>query len=196
MTSLASVKGPSVTVSCPLEIRTRVLRAVGARPPFPSIVRFWTASSARMLIASISSLGGGPEFSGVLTNIMNFIVISPFDFWVVGWAFRTLRLPEPSLHLNVERGAVKSTSRTLFYFVDHRMHRRGFQSLRILCARVGFHCFTKLCARTAPATRETQPRPPGHRPGNPTFPAPGEARSLHCRKRGSATPIPPLLPST
>src|SRR6266404_6782028 len=89
MTSLASVNGPSVTVSRPLEIRTRVLCAVGARPPLPSIEPSLTASSAMMLIASISSLGGGPEFSACLTNIMNFIVISPFDFWVVGWAFRT-----------------------------------------------------------------------------------------------------------
>src|SRR5258705_529511 len=34
-------------------------------------------------MASMSSLGGGPEFSPCLTNIMNFIVISPlikFDF--------------------------------------------------------------------------------------------------------------------
>src|SRR5712692_9048907 len=134
MTSLASVKGPSVTVSCPLEIRTRVLCAVGARPPFPSIVPSLTASSAMMLIASMSSLGGGPEFSACLTNIMNFIVISPFDFWVVGWAFRTLRLPEPSLHLHVERGAVKSTSTTFILSINRVSLSITYDTLRLDCS--------------------------------------------------------------
>src|SRR5882672_6603687 len=80
ITSLASVNGPSMTETFPPESRTRVLCAVGASPPLPSIVPFLTASSLRISMASMSSLGGGPEFSPCLTSIMNFILISPFDF--------------------------------------------------------------------------------------------------------------------
>src|SRR3981189_3043962 len=118
MTSLASVKGPSVTVSCPLEIRTRVLCAVGARPPFPSIVPFWTASSLSIAMASMSSLGGGPAFSAVLTNIMNFIVISPFDFWVVGWDFRTASTAgtQPSFKRRTRSGDIDKRE---IYFADN-----------------------------------------------------------------------------
>src|ERR1700724_3760993 len=79
-TSLASVKGPSIVVSCPRESRTRVLIAVGARPPFATIAPALVASSLSFAIASMSSLGGGPEFSADLTIIMNRIVISPFSF--------------------------------------------------------------------------------------------------------------------
>src|SRR5882724_7535582 len=79
-TPLASVNGPSMTATFPPESRTRVLCAVGASPPLPSIVPFFTASSLSIAMASMSSLGGGPEFSPCLTSIMNFIVLSPFDF--------------------------------------------------------------------------------------------------------------------
>src|SRR5437667_2615987 len=79
-TSLASVKGPSIAATCPRESRTRVLTAVGASPPLATIVPALTASSLSFAIASMSSLGGGPEFSACLTNIMNRIVISPFSF--------------------------------------------------------------------------------------------------------------------
>src|SRR6267143_2860213 len=78
-TSLASVKGPSVVVSCPRETRTRVLIAVGANPPLAIIVPFLFASSLSFAMASISSLGGRPLFSPDLTSIMNRIVTSPFD---------------------------------------------------------------------------------------------------------------------
>src|SRR5437870_8938321 len=79
-TSLASVKGPSIAATCPRESRTRVLTAVGASPPLATIVPALTASSLSFAIASMSSLGGGPEFSACLTNIMNRIVLSPFSF--------------------------------------------------------------------------------------------------------------------
>src|ERR1700675_1408107 len=118
MTSLASVNGPSVTVRCPLEIRTGVLCAVGARPPLPSIDPSLTASSAMMLIASISSLGGGPEFSAGWTNIMNFIVISPFYFWVVGWALRTASSAgtQPSFICRTRSGEIDKRD---IYFADN-----------------------------------------------------------------------------
>src|SRR5436309_2598433 len=79
-TSLASVKGPSIAATCPRESRTRVLTAVGASPPLATIVPALTASSLSFAIASMSSLGGGPEFSACFTSIMNRIVISPFSF--------------------------------------------------------------------------------------------------------------------
>src|SRR6202158_2580090 len=95
----------------------RVLCAVGARPPFPSIEPFLTASSLIIAIASMSSLGGGPEFSACLTNLIKFIVLSPFDFWWWAGLSEPLCLPEPSFHLNVERGKLKSTRHDI-YFVD------------------------------------------------------------------------------
>src|ERR1700682_1427912 len=74
-TSLASVKGPSVAVTRPPESRTRVLAAVGASPPLAIIVPALTASSLSFAMASMSSLGGGPEFfSADLTSIINRIV--------------------------------------------------------------------------------------------------------------------------
>src|SRR6267154_1700268 len=72
-TSLASVKGPSIAVTCPRESRTRVLLAVGASPPLATIVPALTASSPSFAIASMNSLGGGPKFSACLTIIMNCI---------------------------------------------------------------------------------------------------------------------------
>src|ERR1700723_47159 len=77
MTSLASAKGPSVTITFPPETRTRAPSAVGPSPPLPSIVPAFVSSSAAFAIASISSLGGGPCFSVCLTIIMNRIVRSP-----------------------------------------------------------------------------------------------------------------------
>src|SRR5947207_15202898 len=71
---------PSVTLICPPESRTRVLCAVGASPPLPRMVPALTASSLSIAMASMNSLGGGPDFSACLTNIMNRIVISPFYF--------------------------------------------------------------------------------------------------------------------
>src|SRR6266849_5069182 len=70
-TSLASVKGPSVVVSCPRETRMRVLIDVGASPPLAIIVPFLLASSPSLAMASISSLGGAAIFSADLTSIMN-----------------------------------------------------------------------------------------------------------------------------
>src|SRR5215469_18778271 len=58
MTSLASVKGPSVTVILPLVSRTRAPSLVGSKPPVstrvPSCNDFWT----NLPIASISAAGG------------------------------------------------------------------------------------------------------------------------------------------
>src|SRR5215472_3738057 len=80
MISLASVNGPSVTVTLPPESRTRAPSAVGPRPPLPIIVPVFVSSSASLLIASINSLGGGPCLSACLTIIMNRIVRSPYQF--------------------------------------------------------------------------------------------------------------------
>src|SRR6516164_4680704 len=80
MISLASVKGPSTTVTCPLESRTRLPVSVGLSPPLPSMVPTLTASSLSLPMASINSFGGKPYPSLCLTIIMNFIVTSPFLF--------------------------------------------------------------------------------------------------------------------
>jgi hypothetical protein len=56
---------------------------------------------------------------------MNFIVISPFDFWVVAGLYEPLRLPELSLHLHVERRAVKSTSATFILSIDRFVDKAG-----------------------------------------------------------------------
>src|SRR5215472_3932837 len=70
MTSLASVKGPSITLTLPPESRTRAPCAVGPSPPPPIIVPAFVASLASASMASINSFGGGPCFSACLTNIM------------------------------------------------------------------------------------------------------------------------------
>src|SRR6266700_7104168 len=76
-TSLASVNGPSITVTFPPESRTRVPVAVGRSPPLPIIVPALTAASLSFPMASINGLGGKPKFSADLTIIMNRIVTSP-----------------------------------------------------------------------------------------------------------------------
>src|SRR5260370_7115254 len=77
MISLAYAKGPSVTVTFPLERRTRAPSAVGPSPPPPIMLPALLASSLSLSMASISSLGGWPKRSADLTIIMNFMVTSP-----------------------------------------------------------------------------------------------------------------------
>src|SRR5277367_527672 len=79
MTSLASVNGPSVTVTCPPERRTRAPCAVGVSPPLPSMVPACTASAESFAIASINGCGRNPCPSLCLTIIMNFMVVSPLS---------------------------------------------------------------------------------------------------------------------
>src|SRR6266550_993290 len=55
MTSLASVKGPSVTVILPLDSRARAPRAVGPRPPIPTITPCLLPSSPSFTILSMSA---------------------------------------------------------------------------------------------------------------------------------------------
>src|SRR6266704_736731 len=90
MTSLASVKGPSIVVTCPRESRTRVLIAVGASSPLATIVPTLFASSLSLSMASINAWSGRPDLSADLTINMNFIVISPLWFRVRNWAVRTV----------------------------------------------------------------------------------------------------------
>src|SRR5262252_361122 len=86
------MKGPSVTVTRPPESRTRAPCAVGPKPPFPSMVPALTSSCAKIAIASINSLGGGPWLSACFTIIMNLIVVSPhFELGI--WAFQQLLEP-------------------------------------------------------------------------------------------------------
>src|SRR5216684_5801703 len=87
MTSLASVKGPSIAFICPLESRTRVLAAVAASPPLTTIVPALTASSPSFAITSMNPFGGGPWFSECLTIIMNRIatpLLCIFVFFLQG----------------------------------------------------------------------------------------------------------------
>jgi hypothetical protein len=57
----------------------------------------------------MSALGGGPEFSADLTSIINRIVISPYGFGLSA-GFPTVSTAEPTLCIQVERGAARSTS--------------------------------------------------------------------------------------
>jgi hypothetical protein len=49
------------------------------------MLRFAAASWLSIVIASISSFGGGAEDSGCFTSIMNFIVFSPLSFCYGSW---------------------------------------------------------------------------------------------------------------
>src|ERR1700692_3156962 len=82
ITSLASEKGPSVTVSLPPVSRSRAPAALGMRPPVSTNTPALVASSPSLSIASISAFGGGPsgEFSVVLTMFMNRIVLVSYWF--------------------------------------------------------------------------------------------------------------------
>src|SRR5580704_8804704 len=75
--SLASVNGPSVTVTCPPDSRTLAPAEVGSSPPLPSSVPFLIASSLSLPMASINCFGGAPCPSLCFTIIMYRIVISP-----------------------------------------------------------------------------------------------------------------------
>src|SRR5215469_17274324 len=112
MTSLASVKGPSITLTLPPESRTRAPCAVGPSPPPPIMVPAFVASLASASMASINSLGGGPCFSACLTNIM--YRIFPLLFYEV--VSRNLeQFVCSGLYLHVERRNRKSTSETVFF---------------------------------------------------------------------------------
>src|SRR6266516_236277 len=71
MTSLASVKGPSVTVILPLDSRARAPRAVGPRPPIPTITPCLLPSSPSFTILSMSAGDGCAPVSRVFTIVMN-----------------------------------------------------------------------------------------------------------------------------
>src|SRR5882672_1372721 len=108
MISFASVKGPSVTVTLPLDTRTRVLCAVGARPPVLIMEPSLTLDSTSLSIAAIRAGGGAPGFSPCLTIIMNRIVLSlsfiVIRFWAAFDGF------DASLQYCVEVARVKSTT--------------------------------------------------------------------------------------
>src|SRR5215469_8208477 len=79
MTSLASVNGPSVTLSFPPEIRTRAPCAVDRSPPSAiNVLPSFASSSMSLPMASINALGTGPWFSACLTIIMYRIETAPF----------------------------------------------------------------------------------------------------------------------
>src|ERR1700686_4916616 len=65
-TSLASVKGPSVTVTFPFELRTRAPKAVGRQPSVASSQPAFMPSSTSLPILAISSCEGGTFLSTVL----------------------------------------------------------------------------------------------------------------------------------
>src|SRR5438132_1450693 len=64
MISFASVKGPSVNVIFPLARRARAPKAVGSRPPIPTIAPFLAASSPSLPIFSMSAGDGRAPVAG------------------------------------------------------------------------------------------------------------------------------------
>src|SRR3984893_10799983 len=126
MSSLVSVKGPSVTVRfCP-ENLTRLPFELGCSPSPASITPAFTSSSLNFPMAAKVSLfsfvGKTPasEFLSAFTITMNRIVKSP-----CGSVYGSERTPGPSrpaesrLHLHVERGAAESTSSQSFFVLVH-----------------------------------------------------------------------------
>jgi len=65
-TSLASAKGPSVTVTFPFELRTRAPKAVGRQPSVASSQPAFMPSSTSLPILAISSCDGGAFLSTAL----------------------------------------------------------------------------------------------------------------------------------
>src|SRR6266852_2750577 len=121
-------------MSLPPEMRTLVPLADGRRPPLPSIVPALTASSLSFPMASINSLGGKPHFSADLTIIMNRMVIAPCGLGLGVGSSGQFQPAEPSLHLDVERRTVKSTTRTNYFKTEAR-HDYGFAACRATPAR-------------------------------------------------------------
>src|SRR3984957_15754042 len=77
MTSLASTKGPSMTLSLPSAIRTCAPVATGIRPPLSSMRPALISRSASLCMASIISGGGCVEGPGCLTMYMKRILRAP-----------------------------------------------------------------------------------------------------------------------
>ena len=75
MTSLASVKGPSVTVIFPFASRMRAPSLLGNRPPVSTSVPSFNDFSTNLPIASIRAAGGGESryFSGCRMNVRYFM---------------------------------------------------------------------------------------------------------------------------
>src|ERR1700682_1670376 len=76
ITSLDSVKGPSVTASFPPDLRTRAPRALGRQPSVATSHPAFIPSSTKLPILIISSCDGGTPFSGLLYRLKNRIVLS------------------------------------------------------------------------------------------------------------------------
>src|SRR5262245_34892279 len=107
MTSLASVKGPSMMASLPPASRTRAPAALGRSPPVATSVPARTPFSPSFAIASMRPAGGGPDPSFDLTIVRNRISNS---FHIgVGESPRTDGESRP--HLDDEQGARISTRR-------------------------------------------------------------------------------------
>src|SRR6516162_3297549 len=96
MNSLVSGNGPSVAVTFPCESRTRVVAAMGARPPLESTVPPFFGSWLSSSTAFSNSLGGGPEnFSACFSNIMNRMVLSPLGLACE----RSASPPQPAFYI-------------------------------------------------------------------------------------------------
>src|SRR5260370_23488012 len=112
-TSLASVKGPSVTVTFPLDLRTRAPRALGKQPSVANSHPAFMPSSISLPIAVISSCEGGVFLSTDLYMLRNFILSSPcFEFGAAPAKrsrFLEAKLVKLRLSKRDERRSVKST---------------------------------------------------------------------------------------
>src|SRR5881296_2468679 len=87
ITSLASVNGPSVTVTLPFARRARAPLALDNSPPTPTS-RF-PASFISWSMAANSAGGGSACFSEPLTIVMNFDIGYPFRARVDGLLYLT-----------------------------------------------------------------------------------------------------------
>src|SRR6266702_4368816 len=101
MTSLASVKGPSIVVTCPRESRTRVLIAVGASPPLANLEHFVVRSGAAL-----------SPFNRLLLRFhLNHPIATEYLFRFRKWSVGHLGLPSGERDARPHRGWVQAVER-------------------------------------------------------------------------------------
>src|SRR6266568_3283534 len=116
ISSLASVKGPSVTVNSPLWYATLVASCTGPTPPVASSTPALVASSTNLPISAISSgVGGGIGADGSPSvyprnRIVSFLSVRRRPPWWRPERAGARSLPSPALSCPcVERGHARST---------------------------------------------------------------------------------------
>src|SRR5690242_4563133 len=107
MTSLASAKGPSVTLSAPCRRAIREPAALGIRPAVSSSAPALVASSPRAMMPSMSPAGGGAGGWLDVSRIRYRIAGSPFSLLGPAQVHRHHGHPGPHEHDRSGEGQVQ-----------------------------------------------------------------------------------------